>query len=54
MSDKECQHIDDYDWTRYFKTELVQHLFCPRCGRHVLRGVYFNKDEWEDYINEGG
>ncbi len=48
---KECphKHMSDFSyyetWTATRKTE---HLYCPDCGAHWLKGVYYTKQEWFD------
>jgi hypothetical protein len=32
-------------------TDEIPHKYCPRCRRHIYRGVEYNEHEWDVYVN---
>jgi len=48
-----CKHKRKIDFTTWsFGDEKhIEHFFCPNCKAHWFKGKYYNKEQWEEYIN---
>lgn len=52
---KDCKHESKKDFS-YFESfgdvKKTEHLYCPDCKAHWLKGKKWSAHEWEKWINE--
>lgn len=46
---KTCKHEAKKDLTQGLGEE--RHWYCPACGSHWYKGVFYNKKNWDTWVN---